>query len=76
MAIPGIGGCFRCRGRDHWADNCPELTPPASKAEYDARLSKYMEWKWECRVTLSEGRALIENLNKMWRGDAPKGARK
>ena len=75
MPVPGFGPCFRCNGDDHWADNCPELTPPKDKAEHEARIDKYKQWKWKCRVTLPQGRHLIEHENKMW-DQVKTGARK
>lgn len=71
MPVPGIGGCFRCRGRDHWADNCPELIPVATKAEHEARIAKYIDWWIDGRITAHEKQKLIECENRMWAAMQP-----
>ena len=76
--VPGIIGCFACSGTDHWETACPERIPPKNKAEYEERIAKYVQWFRDDdppRITPHQKQKLIETLNKMWRGDAPKGAK-
>ena len=79
MAIPGMHGCFRCAGLDHWADDCPELIPVETKSQHEERIAKYVRWCFEDdppRVTPQQKRQLIEHENKMWRDMQPKRERK
>ena len=59
-------GCFRCNSPDHWADACPELIPPASKAECEQRRQKYIDWYIGKRITAPQKQKLIIALNE-WR---------
>lgn len=59
-------GCFRCNDAGHWADACPELIPPASKAECEQRRQRYIEWYVDKRITPQQKQKLITALNE-WR---------
>lgn len=60
-------GCYACQDAGHWESNCPELQPPKTKAEYEDRRDKYVQWYWDHRITAQQKQKLISNLNSAWR---------
>ena len=67
------GDCYRCGEFGHVVADCPELRPPASKAEHFARLALYRQrldnWleglpgiKWNPEMK----KQAIETENRMW----------
>lgn len=66
MALPGTGKCHHCEEYGHWYSSCPLLTPPASKAEHDARFSRVMERFHEWTITADGKQRVIKKENEMW----------
>lgn len=60
-------GCFHCEEKDHWAENCPLLAPPADKAEHEARFAAVMERFWNNDITPHAKRRVIEKENALWK---------
>jgi hypothetical protein len=66
MTVPFFGGCFHCEEKDHWAEHCPLLVPPAGKAEHEQRFKRVMERFWNHEITPHGKRRVIETENRMW----------
>lgn len=76
MTVPLFSGCFHCEEKDHWAENCPLLVPPADKAEHEKRFSQVMERFFDHKITPHGKRRVIEKENALWKERQKELARK
>lgn len=85
MALHGIDPCWRCGDTGHWANEtttdgktpkCPYAIRAASLAEHERRMQFYIDRFAELKITTEYKRQLVAEEYTLWRGDAPKGARK
>ena len=63
----GYAPCFHCEEPGHWADTCPLLIPPATKAEHEQRFNRVMERFHEGRISPHGKRRVIEKENSLWK---------
>ena len=84
MPIPGLDPCWRCGDTGHWASEtdgngkpkCPYAIRAKTLAEHEQRMQFYIDRFAELKITTEYKRQLVAEEYAMWRGDAPKGARK
>jgi hypothetical protein len=74
-----IGNCFRCGKPGHYAAECDELRPPATKAEHLARLAAYQQrfQNWldgtgTVRWTPEMKASAIQTENSLWEKEMAK----